>query len=106
MKKKLHVLEIISIGIILFTMIAFVSTFLFYGIVINPVFDTIVVGLMMVSIFGVPGMTVIGMILNSVSLVKRRKRNSSVTINIVLYAVFVLLLPIWWQFFWNAIQYV
>lgn len=107
-KSTLHILDKISIGMIILTIISFVSTLVFKNTLyqINNAFDMIVAVLMMYTILGVPGMTIIGMVLNTISLIKRNKKHINTTINIVLYIVFVLMLPIWWQFFWDAAMYI
>ena len=108
MKKQLHILDKISMGMIVLTIVSFVSTLVFKNTLyqINNAFDMVVAVLMMYTIFGVPGMTIIGMVLNTIALIKKNKKPINTTINIVLYIVFVLMLPIWWQFFWDAAMYI
>ncbi len=106
--KKLSLLDKISLGIIIFNFISFLSTFIFKNTLyrINNMFDMIVAVLMMYTIFGIIGTVIIGAILNIVSTIKKIRKDVGVKFNIVLFILLILNIPIWWQFFFEALMYV
>ncbi len=106
--KKLSLVDKISLGIIIVNFISFLSTLIFKNTLyrINNLFDMIVAVLMMHTIFGIIITAIIGLILNIVSIVKKIRKNVGVKFNIVLFVLYALNIPIWWQFFFDALMYV
>lgn len=108
MKKGLSVLDKISIGIIILNTFGFLTTLIFKNTLyhINNLFDMMGAVLMMYTLFGVVGTVIIGMILNTISIIKKTKKHVRVNFNIILFILLILNIPIWWQFFFEALMYV
>ena len=105
-KNELTILDKISIGIIILNILSFIITFIFGNSFYNAknILEMIIAILMMYTVFGIPGMSIIGLILNTITLVRKNKKDIKNNINIIIYVIFIILIPIWWQFFINSLM--
>ena len=103
--KKIHTLDKFSILLLCLNAISFLIGIIFYNMLYDgSLLYTIVSVNGFYIVFGTPLNFVIGIIINIISLVKKIKGNNKIKINIFIFTIFVLMIPVWKHFFWQALM--
>jgi len=105
--KKLLALDKINIGIIILNIIGFFVFICFGGNTgsgFNNIFGNIILALMMYVVFGIPLILLIAIILNIVSILKKKNQSIDMKFNLILFIILILNFPIWYKFFWISLM--
>ncbi len=103
--KKIHILDRISLLLFCLNAISFLIGIIFYNMLYDgSLLYTIVSVNGFYIVFGTPLNFLIGTIINIISLVKKIENRSKVTINIFIFMIFILMIPVWKHFLLQALM--
>ena len=103
--KKIHILDKISILLLCLNAISFLAGIIFYRMLYDgSLLYTVVSVNAFYVVFGIPLNLPAGIIINTVSLAKKIKGDKKIIINIIIFAVVILMIPVWKHFFWQALM--
>ncbi len=107
MKKcKMSLLDKFVVVLIILNFLGIANTAIFADKLyrITNIFDYIIAGLFMYTIFVIPIAIVVGIILNIISSIKKIKTGKKYWINIAYMLILVLTIPFWYEFWYLALM--
>ena len=107
MKKcKWSILDIIVLIAIILNFLSIANTAIFADKLyrITNIFDYVIVGLFMYTIFIIPIAIVVGIVLNIISITKKVKTGNKYWVNIGYILILVLTIPFWYEFWYLALM--
>ncbi len=102
--KKTNLTDKIVIGIVVLNLISFALGYIFYGMLYEEslLYEIVCINNFYI-VFGILLSIFAGVMLNITSLVWKAKIKVSFKLNVWLFIIFIIMLPAWQHFFWQAL---
>ena len=104
MKHKLSDLDMASVSVIGLNLISFLGVGILMNVSYTPnaLLELVMTLLGLYAVFGSVGAAFVGVASNIISLLHKRKEQRKITVNFVFFALYFIMVPIWWEIFWIA----